>query len=111
MLPKIHRVDFRDIIKRSSWLALLMLSIFFFSLSPSISSDCIPCFPYKDGWYGGDAAYSIRLDEKRTLWLFGDTFVSDEQGRQDRIDMDVVLGTTPAISTCSEMVNLKFSII
>ncbi|MFH1976418.1 MAG: DUF4185 domain-containing protein [Pseudomonadota bacterium] len=102
MLPKIHRVDFRDIIKRSSWLALLMLSIFFFSLSPSISSDCIPCFPYKDGWYGGDAAYSIRLDEKRTLWLFGDTFVSDEQGRQDRIDMDVVLGTTPAISTCSE---------
>jgi hypothetical protein len=94
--------------KRSSWLALLLLSIFFFSLSPSISADCLPCFSYKDGWYGGDAAYSIRLDEKRTLWLFGDTFVSGEQGRQDRIDMDVVLGTTIAISTCS--VNGEFEI-
>lgn len=86
----------------------MLLSIFFFSLSPSISADCLPCFPYKDGWYGGDGAYSIRLDEKRTLWLFGDTFVSGEQGRQDRIDMDVVLGTTLAISTCS--VNGKFEI-
>lgn len=98
---KIYKTP-RDIMKRSSWLALLLLSIFFFSLSTSISADCIPCFPYNDGWYGGDGAYSIRLDEKRTLWLFGDTFVSHEQGRQDRIGMDVVLGTTPAISTCSE---------
>lgn len=88
--------------KRSSWLALLLLSIFFFSLSPSISADCIPSFSYKDGWYGGDGAYSIKLDEKRTLWIFGDTFVSGEQGRQDRIGMDVVLGTTLGISTCSE---------
>ena len=93
--------------KKLSWLVLLLLSIFFFSLSPSISADCLPCFPYKDGWYGGDAAYSIRLDEKRTLWLFGDTFVSGEQGRQDRIDMDVVLGTTLAISTCSKNGDFK----
>ena len=92
----------RDITKIASWLALLLLSIFFFSLSPSISADCIPYFSYKDGWYGGDGAYSIKLDEKRTLWIFGDTFVSGEQGRQDRIGMDVVLGTTLGISTCSE---------
>jgi len=52
--------------------------------------------------------YSIRLDEKRTLWLFGDTFVSSEEGRQDRMDMNVVLGTTLAISTCS--VNDEFII-
>ncbi len=102
MLPKTHRVDFRDIIKRSSWLPLLLFCILFFLPSYSVSADCIPCFPYKNGWYGGDGAYSIRLDEKRTLWLFGDTFVSGEQGRQDRIGMEVVLGTTPAISNCSE---------
>jgi hypothetical protein len=48
------------------------------------------------------------LDEKRTLWLFGDTFVSNEAGRQDRIGMDVVFGTTVAISTCSS--NGEFSI-
>jgi hypothetical protein len=42
------------------------------------------------------------------LWLFGDTFVSDEHNRQDRVDMEVVLGTTLAISTCSE--NGRFDI-
>ncbi len=92
----------RHIAKRSLWLVLLLLIFSFFSLSTHISAGCIPYFPYEDGWYGGDGAYSIKLDEKRTLWLFGDTFVSGEQSRQDRIGMDVVLGTTLAISTCSE---------
>lgn len=87
--------------KRFSWLALLLI-VFFFLLSPAVSGDCIPYFSYKDGWYGGDGAYSIKLDEKRTLWIFGDTFVSDQRGRLDRIGMDVVLGTTLGISTCSE---------
>lgn len=27
-------------------------------------------------WLGGDAAYSVRLDEERTLWLFGDSFIA-----------------------------------
>jgi len=32
---------------------------------------------HKDGrWLGADAAYSVRLSEGRTLWLFGDTFVA-----------------------------------
>jgi hypothetical protein len=65
-------------------------------------AQCLPDFPDKDGWYGGDGAYSIALDKQRTLWLFGDTFVSGEAGRKDRIGMDVVMGTTMAISTCVE---------
>ena len=65
-------------------------------------AQCLPDFPDKDGWYGGDGAYSIALDKERTLWLFGDTFVASETGRKDRIDMDVVMGTTLAISTCGE---------
>lgn len=65
-------------------------------------AQCLPSFPDKDGWYGGDGAYSIALDKQRTLWLFGDTFVSSEAGRKDRIGMDVVMGTTVAISTCGE---------
>lgn len=69
-------------------------------LTISGGADCIPGFPDRDGWYGGDGAYSILLDHGRTLWLFGDTFVSDHEGRQDRVDMDIVLGTTLAISTC-----------
>jgi hypothetical protein len=63
---------------------------------------CLPSFPDRDGGYGADGAYSIKLDEQRTLWLFGDTFVSEEPKRKDRIGMDVLLGTTMAISTCSE---------
>ncbi len=27
-------------------------------------------------WLGGDAAYSVPLDRERTLWLFGDSFIS-----------------------------------
>ena len=63
---------------------------------------CLPSFPDRDGWYGADGAYSIKLDEQRTLWLFGDTFVSEEPKRKDRVGMDVLLGTTMAISTCSD---------
>lgn len=62
---------------------------------------CLPSFPDRDGWYGGDGAYSILLDEGRTLWLFGDTFVAADEGRQDRVGMDLVLGATLAVSTCS----------
>jgi len=68
----------------------------------SPKAQCLPDFPDKDNWYGGDGAYSIALDKERTLWLFGDTFVASEQGRKDRIGMDVVMGTTMAISTCEE---------
>jgi len=65
------------------------------------SSPCIPQFPDQDGWYGGDGAYSIDLDGQRSLWLFGDTFASEEKGRKNRIGMDVILGNTLAVSTCS----------
>ena len=68
----------------------------------SPKAQCLPDFPDKDNWYGGDGAYSIALDKERTLWVFGDTFVASEQGRKDRIGMDVVMGTTMAISTCGE---------
>lgn len=71
-------------------------------------SRCLPSFPDRDGWYGGDGAYSIALDRQRTLWIFGDTFVSDEEGRKDRIGMDVIMGTTLAFSTCAE--NNQFNI-
>lgn len=67
----------------------------------SASAICLPSFPDQDGWYGGDGAYAIGLQDGRVLWLFGDTFVSDQEGRQDRVDMKVVLGTTLAISTCT----------
>jgi hypothetical protein len=96
--------------KKLTWLILLVLSIGLSACSPVLTekyaapfspAQCLPSFPDNDGWYGGDGAYSIKLDKERTLWLFGDTFVSSDKGRKDRIGMDVVMGTTLAISTCS----------
>lgn len=93
-------------------LILLCLSMLLVSCSTlwplKHPGQCLPDFPYQDGWYGGDGAYSISLDERRTLWIFGDTFVSNDEDRKDRIGMDVVLGTTLAVSTCSA--DQKFSI-
>lgn len=103
--------------KKSAFLAFLLLILPLFSCAtfqsekhaPDIPAcPCLPVFPDKDGWYGGDGAYSIQLDAERTLWLFGDTFVAHEEGRNDRVGMDVVLGTTLAISTCSK--NCEFDI-
>lgn len=96
---------------------IILLSAFLFSCSTFISGkyyaevstgQCVPVFPDKDGWYGGDGAYSIQLDTDRTLWLFGDTFVACGGCRRDRVDMDVILGTTMGISSCSK--NNEFKI-
>lgn len=91
-------------------LALLLLCVFLSACAagperahdpPPSSVRCLPDFPDRDGWYGGDGACSIPLDDRRVLWLFGDTFVSDQTGRRDRAGMKVVLGTTLAVSTCA----------
>jgi len=98
-------------------LILLLFIISLFSCSTltagrygtNVSRDhCLPVFPDRDGWYGGDGAYSIKLDKERTLWVFGDTFVGCPGCRRDRVDMDVVLGTTVAISSCPS--NREFQI-
>jgi hypothetical protein len=48
------------------------------------------------GWSGGDAATSIPLPGNRTLWLFGDSYLSGiADGRRDRVEMR--FGNTVAI--------------
>jgi hypothetical protein len=107
--------------KKLTWFILLIMSMGLTACSPVWTgkysaafspAQCLPSFPDRDGWYGGDGAYSIKLDQERTLWLFGDTFVSPDKGRKDRVGMDVVMGTTLAISTCSEngQFNIKYYI-
>lgn len=34
------------------------------------------------GWTGADGAHSVRLDARRVLWWFGDTFVGDVRGQR-----------------------------
>jgi len=111
-----HR-NLSNVTRKSFLIFLLLLIIPLISCSSLLPEkytaavspgQCLPAFPDKDGWYGGDGAYSISLDKERTLWLFGDTFVAREEGKKDRVDMDVILGTTVAVSTCS--VDRKFEI-
>ncbi len=86
-------------------LILLLTSCSFFfpgkQVDTSSPAQCIPNFPDSEGWYGADGAYSIQLDAKRTLWLFGDTFVSSQMGLKNRVGMDLIFGNTIGISSCS----------
>jgi hypothetical protein len=35
-------------------------------------------------WMGSDDAYSIKLNDNRILWLFGDTLIANEKGNRNR---------------------------
>ena len=43
--------------------------------SASPAPDWTAKFAGTSGWIGGDAVYSVRVNEKRVLWFFGDTFI------------------------------------
>lgn len=80
--------------------SILILSLLLSCTPIAQQRTCIPAFPDRDGWYGGDGAYSVVLPDRRVLWLFGDSFVSKETGRRDRRGMQLLLGTTVATSSC-----------
>lgn len=68
--------------------------------TPSPCADCTPSFPYKEGWLGGDIAYSVPLMAGRSLWLFGDSFIG-EPGQTTRRGAHLIANTI-AISICRE---------
>jgi hypothetical protein len=60
---------------------------------------CTPQFPFRDGWFGADAGYSIPLASGQTLWLFGDSFVGTTKSK-DRSGTTMV-NSTIGISSCA----------
>lgn len=61
---------------------------------------CVPSFPFKEGWWGADAGYSIPLPDGRVVWIFGDTLYGKARH---------IVGETPrmvrnsiGISTCKD---------
>lgn len=67
---------------------------------------CTPRFATVDGWLGGDGVYSVPLPdraagERRTLWLFGDTYVADPANppREDRVGAAFIHNSI-AVSSC-----------
>lgn len=59
----------------------------------------VPDFEYADGWLGADGAYSIALSPGKSLWLFGDTFVS-EKGAKLRSEAEAMVRNSVGISDC-----------
>jgi hypothetical protein len=62
--------------------------------------DCTPSFPFKESWWGADAAYSIPLPDGRSIWIFGDTLYGDErvvEGGEPRMVRNSI-----GISTCDD---------
>ena len=74
----------------------ILLSIIVSSVS-FCRSQCLPKFPYQDGWLGADNALSIKWDDHQILWIFSDTFV----GRDGSIDREgsKIIANSAAIST------------
>lgn len=66
--------------------------------SAPLLQHCIPEFPIKDGWLGGDGDISISLGALQTLWIFGDTFVG-EKNQKARAGSKMV-SNTAALTTC-----------
>ena len=57
-----------------------------------LQSACHPRFPDAEGWLGADSAYSVPIRslesasaDRRSLWLFGDTFVARRQNPHERV--------------------------
>ncbi len=76
----------------------ILLSIIVSSVS-FCRSQCLPKFPYQDGWLGADNALSIKLADNKILWIFSDTFVGRD-GNKDR-KRSKIIANTAAISSCS----------
>jgi hypothetical protein len=64
------------------------------------TTGCAPSFPFKDSWWGADAAYSIPLPDGRSVWIFGDTLYGDRrfvEGSDPRMVRNSI-----AVSTCDD---------
>jgi hypothetical protein len=60
---------------------------------------CIPVFPHKDGWLGGDADVSVPINDSQSLFIFGDTYVAKKN--QDRKSKELkMVSSTVAVSSC-----------
>jgi hypothetical protein len=63
------------------------------------SQQCIPEFPHKGGWLGGDADVSVPVNDSQSLFIFGDTYIAKKNGNRQSKDLKMV-SSTVAVSTC-----------
>lgn len=63
-----------------------------------VYSDCIPSFPLKDGWFGGDGDVSVAISPTKTLWLFSDSFVGGKE--QKSRPGSVIIANSVGVMSC-----------
>ncbi|HKB98904.1 MAG TPA: hypothetical protein VKD23_08970, partial [Terriglobales bacterium] len=85
---------------------VIVIALFMLSCTASLyaldksRTDCIPSFPFKESWWGADAAYSIPLPDGRSVWIFGDTLYGERrtvEGSDPRMVRNSI-----GVSTCDE---------
>lgn len=89
-------------VKRPCFLASFLFSICCLPVfaAGSHESTQLPAFPYAQGWLGADDAYSIPLDGKGSIWIFGDTFVGSATAAL-RSQQKTMVHNSIGISTCA----------
>lgn len=61
---------------------------------------CTPSFPFRDGWWGADAAYSVPLPDGRDVWIFGDTLYGEKRVVED--NQPRMVRNSIGISRCNQ---------
>mgnify|MGYP003629939053 FL=1 len=54
---------------------------------------------YKNGWTGGDATYSIVLNDSTNIWIFGDTFLGEVDENRSRNSTEILINNTFVLQT------------
>lgn len=68
--------------------------------SAIISQACLPEFPLKDGWLGGDGDVSVPINSTTTLFVFSDTYVGTKN-QQSRMEPGMkMVSNSVAVETC-----------
>lgn len=65
-----------------------------------ISQKCIPEFPLKDGWQGGDGDVSVPINATTTLFIFSDTYVGNKHEHSRNGAEMKMISNSVAVTTC-----------
>jgi hypothetical protein len=66
----------------------------------SLSQRCVPKFPFKDGWLGGDGDVSVPINDTTTVFIFSDTYVGKKNQKSRQEPGMRMVPNTIAIQTC-----------
>ena len=69
-------------------------------ITEHISQTCIPEFPFKDGWLGGDGDVSVPISKTKTLFIFSDTYVGNKNQQSRLVPGMKMISNTVAVETC-----------